>query len=256
MDLKLKGRNAAVLGGTRGIGRAIAETLAAEGAHVALCARNAAQCAEAEAALKATGVRALGRAADIADPASLSAFVAEAAKALGGLHILVSNASALDIGNSAQSWKNGLQIDVLGAVTAFEAALPHLREAAAATGDAAAIFIASVSAAEARTAQAYGAVKAALIHLAKGLARQHAGEKIRVNVVSPGTVYFKGGVWNMIEETMPEMYKSSLASNPTGRMGTPQEIADTAVFLASPRASFTTGANVIVDGAITTRVNF
>ena len=98
--------------------------------------------------------------------------------------------------------------------------------------------------------------KAALVHMAKGLARQYACKKIRVNVVSPGTVYFKGGVWNMVEQNMPKRYKEALARNPTGRMATPQEIANAAVFLASPATSFTTGSNLIVDGAISNRVNF
>ena len=101
-----------------------------------------------------------------------------------------------------------------------------------------------------------GPVKAALVHLAKGLARQYARKKIRVNVVSPGTVYFKGGVWNTIEQNMPKRYEEALARNPTGRMATPQEIANAAVFLASPASSFTTGSNLVVDGAVSNRVNF
>ncbi len=255
MDLQLKGKNAVVLGGTRGIGRAIADTLADEGANVALCARNADQVKEAAAALGAKGVKSFGATADMADGASLKAFVAKAGETLGGIDILVSNASALDMGMSEQAWKHGLEIDVLGAVNAVEAAQPFL-EKAAAKGDASIVFISSVSAAEARSAQSYGAIKAALIHYGKGLARQLAGKKIRVNVVSPGTIYFKGGVWHMVEQNMPDMYKATLAGNPLGRMGSPQEIANTAVFLSSPRSSFTTGANVIVDGGITQRVNF
>ena len=101
-----------------------------------------------------------------------------------------------------------------------------------------------------------GPIKAALVHMAKGLARQYAAKKIRVNVVSPGTVYFKGGVWNLVEQNMPKRYQDTLARNPTGRMATPQEIANAAVFLASPASSFTTGSNLIVDGAISNRVNF
>ena len=99
-------------------------------------------------------------------------------------------------------------------------------------------------------------MKAAQIHLAKGLARQHAGDHVRVNTVSPGTVYFKGGVWNMIEEHMPDLYKATMKRNPTGRMATPQDIANAAVFVSSPASSFTTGINMVVDGAISRRVNF
>jgi 3-oxoacyl-[acyl-carrier protein] reductase len=102
----------------------------------------------------------------------------------------------------------------------------------------------------------YGALKSALIHFVKGIARQEASKHIRVNAVSPGTVYFKGGIWNSIEEHMPDRFKEFMQRNPTGRMATPQEIANAAVFLASPASAFTTGINMLVDGAYTVRVNF
>jgi 3-oxoacyl-[acyl-carrier protein] reductase len=137
---------------------------------------------------------------------------------------------------------------------AFEAARPFLEASGEKNGDAAFVIISSIAAARADAASSYGPVKAALVHMAKGLARQYAGKKIRVNVVSPGTVYFKGGV--TIERNMPKRYEEALARNPTGRMATPQEIANAAVFLASPASSFTTGSNLVVDGAISNRVNF
>jgi 3-oxoacyl-[acyl-carrier protein] reductase len=256
MDLHLKGKKAIVLGGTRGIGRAIVETLIAEGAHVGLCARHADQVKDAVGALKLAGTNVVGAAVDIADGAALKTWIGEAGAALSGIDILVSNASALGIGAAEAAWHSGLKIDIMGAVNAFEAALPFLEKAAAAQGDASFVMISSVSAAEAQSASAYGAIKAALIHYAKGVAREHAKRKIRANVVSPGTVYFTGGVWNMIEQNMPDRFSAMIKANPLGRMGTPQEIADAAVFLASPVSSFTTGANLVVDGAITHRVNF
>jgi 3-oxoacyl-[acyl-carrier protein] reductase len=256
MDLQLKGKRAAVLGGTRGIGRAIAETLAAEGADVAVCARNASQVEEAVAALSKRGVRATGAAVDIAKAADLRTWIEDVARTFGGLDILISNASALTMGAHAEAWESLLKIDILGAMNSFEAARPHLEKSAAERGDAAFVMISSVSAAETQNANAYGAIKAALIHYAKGLSRECAKKKVRVNVVSPGTIYFKGGVWHMIEQNMPDRYNAAMKSNPTGRMGTPQEIANATVFLASPLSSFTTGANLIVDGAITQRVNF
>ena len=256
MDLGLKGKKAIVTGGTRGIGRAIAETLAAEGADIAICARNQDQVDEAVAALSAKGVKALGGVADISDGEGLKKWIAGAAAGLGGLDILVANASALQNGNTEKAWRACFEIDVLGAANAFEAALPFLTEAAKTSGDAAATFISSISAAESDSADAYGALKAAQIHLAMGLARQHAGDHVRVNTVSPGTVYFKGGVWNMIEEHMPDLYKATMKRNPTGRMATPQDIANAAVFVSSPASSFTTGINMVVDGAISRRVNF
>jgi 3-oxoacyl-[acyl-carrier protein] reductase len=254
--LGLKGKSAVILGGTRGIGRAIADTLAGEGTNVAICARNAAQVKDAVASLRDRGVRATGASVDILDGTALKSWIASAAGELGGIDLLFSNAGAMAQGGDPASWEQNFRLDVLGAVNAFEAARPFLEKAGERNGDAACVIISSVSAAQADVASSYGPVKAALIHMAKGLARQYAPKKIRVNVVSPGTVYFKGGVWNMAEQTAPERFKQALARNPTGRMATPQEIANAAVFLASPASSFTTGSNLIVDGAISSRVNF
>jgi 3-oxoacyl-[acyl-carrier protein] reductase len=256
MDLQLAGKNAVILGGTRGIGRAIAETLAAEGANVAVCARNADQVAEAVAALAKSGVKATGKSVDIMDGPALKAWIGEAADELGGIDILVSNAGAMAQGADPASWEQNFKLDVLGMVNAFDAARPFLLKAAAANGDASFVIIASVSAAEADNGSSYGPIKAALIHFAKGLARQYAGKHLRTNVVSPGTVYFAGGVWEMVEKNLPEMFKGAMERNPMGRMATPQDVANAAVFLASPVSSFTTGVNLLVDGAISRRVNF
>jgi 3-oxoacyl-[acyl-carrier protein] reductase len=256
MDLQLTGKNAVVLGGTRGIGRAIAETLAAEGANVAICARQADAVREAATALAAHGGRATGGAVDITDGAALKAWIATAGAELGGIDVLVSNAGAMAIGADPASWEQNFRLDVLGMVNAFDAAKPFLLEAAERRGDAVFVIISSVSAAETDNASAYGPIKAALVHYAKGLARQYAAKRVRANVVSPGTVYFEGGAWATVEANMPELFKATLARNPTGRMATPQEIADATVFLASPRSAFTTGVNLVVDGAISRRVNF
>jgi len=256
VDLHLKGKNAVILGGTRGIGRAIADTLAAEGANVAICARNPDQVRDAVAALKDKGIKATGAAVDIMDGAALKSWVEKSANELGGIDILVSNAGAMALGGDPASWEQNFKLDILGMVNAFDAAQPFLLKAAEANGDASFVIISSVSAAEADNASSYGPIKAALIHFAKGLSRQHAPKHVRTNVVSPGTVYFKGGVWNMIETQMPAVFKNAMERNPMGRMATPQDIANAAVFLASPVSSFTSGVNLMVDGSISRRVNF
>jgi 3-oxoacyl-[acyl-carrier protein] reductase len=256
MDFRLKGKNAVVLGGTRGIGRAIADTLAAEGANVAICARKDDEIKSTVAALKSKGVNATGGVVDITDAAGLKSWITKAGEELGGIDVLVSNAGAMAQGGDPASWESNFKLDVLGAVNAFDAAFPFLEKAAQKNKDAAFVIIASVSAAEADNASSYGPIKAALIHWAKGLARQHAKRGIRANVVSPGMVYFEGGVWNMVEKGNPEFFKQAVARNPTGRCATPQEIANAAVFLASPVSSYTTGINMLVDGTVSRRVNF
>jgi 3-oxoacyl-[acyl-carrier protein] reductase len=256
MDLQLEGKRAIVTGGSRGIGRAIAELLAAEGASVAICARGQSGVDEVVSALEAKGATAFGAAVDIADGPALKAWIRSSAERLGGLDILVSNASALTRGASEEDWKAMYDIDLMGAVRALEAARPFLEQAGADNGDAAFIITSSVSAAEASAPGAYGAIKAALIHFAKGVAREAAPRHLRCNVVSPGTVFFEGGVWGQTKEHAPDFFKMMIARNPTGRMATPEEIAAAAVFLASPRSAFTTGINLVVDGAISQRANF
>jgi 3-oxoacyl-[acyl-carrier protein] reductase len=191
MDLGLKGRNAIVLGGTRGIGRAIAGTLAGEGTNVAVCARNTDQITSTVAELKSQGVRATGIALDITDGAALKSWIAGVAQELGSIDMLFSNAGAMAQGGDPASWEQNFRLDVLGAVNAFEGARPFLEASGEKTGDTSFVIISSISAAQADTASSYGPIKAALVHMAKGLARQHAPKKIRVNVVSPGTVYFR-----------------------------------------------------------------
>ncbi len=248
MDLGLKGMRAVVTGGTKGIGRAIVETLAAEGAAVAFCARTKEDVAATQAELEGNGGRVLGQSLDIGDPQALKDWVGAAASGLGGIDIVVANVSALAIGSDEESWRRGFEIDLMGCVRLVEAAMPHLETSKAAS----IVGISSVSGREIDFAAGpYGAFKAALIHYVQGLANQLAGKGIRANTVSPGNTYFEGGVWNRIKDGNPELYRTALALNPTGRMGTPQEMANAVAFLASPAASFITGSNLVVDGALT-----
>jgi len=253
MDLGLKGLCAVVTGGTKGIGRAIAETLAAEGANVAICARNAGEVDAAVARLKAKGVKASGRKLDVGDGPALQAWVQDVAGEFGGVDIVVANVSALAIGQDEESWKKEFDVDLMGTVRLVNAAMPFLEKSRAAS----IVTVSSVSGREVDFAAGpYGTMKAAIIHYTQGLAFQLAGKGIRANTLSPGNTYFEGGVWHQIKQGNPKLYAEALALNPTGRMGTPQEMANAAVFLASPAASFVTGTNLVVDGALTRGVQF
>ena len=248
MDLQLQGRKALVTGGTKGIGRAIVECFADEGADVAFCARTEADVIATAKAVEERGVRAFGRALDVADAAALKGWVVDAAEALGGLDAVVANVSALAISPEEESWKTEFEVDLMHSVRVVEAALPWLERSDAAS-------IATISSVSGReidiVAGPYGVLKAAVVHYAQGLAYHLAGKGIRANTVSPGNTYFQGGFWHNAELNMPDLYGEVLAMNPTGRMGTAEEVAAAVVFLASPRASRISGTNLVVDGALT-----
>lgn len=248
MDLGLKGLRAVVTGGTRGIGLKIAETLASEGADVAICSRNADEVKIVAARLSEQGFATLGGCVDVADGRAISSWVQQAAGLFGGIDIVIANVSALSIGNDEESWKQGFDVDIMGTVRLINAAMPYLEKSKAPS----IVTIASVSGREIDFAAGpYGAFKAALTHYTQGLAYSLAPKGIRANTVSPGNTYFAGGVWETIEKNNPELFAASLAMNPTGRMATPQEIANAVAFLASPAASFIYGTNLVVDGALT-----
>jgi 3-oxoacyl-[acyl-carrier protein] reductase len=255
MELGLRGKKAIVTGATRGIGRAIADSLAAEGVELGICARSETAVREMEAAYRDKGIRLFGRSVDIADGEALKSWVSETSQALGGLDILVANASAMVDGNSEQAWRAAFEIDVLGVVRAIAAAMPFLEANASASGDACIVVVSSAGAGEAKYANAYTAMKAAQIQLVKGLAYEKAPKHVRVNAVSPGPVYFEGGIWSQIERQNPDMYKAYLGAIPTGRMATPEDVAKAVLFLTSSASSFTTGANMLIDGAYSSRVS-
>ncbi|GAA2550810.1 SDR family NAD(P)-dependent oxidoreductase [Mycolicibacterium diernhoferi] len=250
MDLGLTGKRFAVTGGTRGIGRAVVEGLLAEGARVAYCARTPESVSGAQAEL---GDGAVGTAVDVSDRAALTAWVNATAQDFGGLDGVVANVSALAIPESSDNWRSSFEVDMMGTVGLVDAALPLLE----ASGAGSIVTIASVSGREIDFAAGpYGAMKAAIIHYTQGLAFQLAGRGVRANTVSPGNTYFPGGVWPTIETEDPELFAQSLALNPTGRMATPREVANAVVFLSSAAASFITGTNLLVDGALTRGVQF
>jgi len=248
MDLQLRGRRALVTGGTKGIGRACVDLFADEGADVAFCARTEADVIATAKAVEEKGVRAFGRALDVADGPALQAWVVEAAETLGGLDAVVANVSALSIGDDEENWKAEIEVDIMHTVRVVHAALPYLEQS-----DAASITtVSSVSGREVDIAAgAYGVAKAAVVHYAQGLAYHLAPKGIRANSVSPGNTYFEGGFWHSAEQNMPDLYNMVLEMNPTGRMGTAEETAAAIVFLASPVASRISGTNLVVDGALT-----
>jgi 3-oxoacyl-[acyl-carrier protein] reductase len=179
--------------------------------------------------------------------------VEEAAGALGGVDIVVANVSALAIPDEPANWQASFDTDMMGTVRLVNAALPYLERSDAAS----IVTIASVSGREIDFAAGpYGTFKAAIIHYTQGLAYQLAAKGIRANSLSPGNTYFDGGVWQNIEQQNPDLFGTAIGLNPTGRMAKPEEIARAAVFLASPAASFMTGANLLVDGALTRGVQF
>ena len=198
---------------------------------------------------RAAGVgRAPGGGVDVGDAEALAAWVQTSADSFGGLDVVVANVSALAIPDTEENWQASLNVDLMHTVRLVRAAMPHLERSETAS----IIAISSVSGREIDfAAGAYGAMKAALVHYAQGLAYQLAGRSIRANTVSPGNTYFDGGVWARIERDDPALFAQALALNPTGRMGRPEEVARAAVFLASPAASFVTGTNLVVDGALT-----
>lgn len=253
MDLGLKGKVALITGSTKGIGRGIAEALAAEGCNLGICARNAEEVNKAVEELSATGVNVVGTTVDVSDGDSLANWVNLCTEQLGGVDIFVPNVSAGGADSSEDGWRANFEADMLSTWRGVQLVQPWLEK----SESGAIVVISSTAALEAFAgAVPYGAMKAALINYAGNLAQDLAPLGIRVNTVSPGPVFIEGGAWDQIKQAMPEIYEGTVANIPMGRMGSGQEIADTVTFLASPRSSFTTGTNVVLDGGFTKRLQF
>ncbi|NKQ54269.1 SDR family oxidoreductase [Amycolatopsis sp. K13G38] len=252
MDLGLKGRRALVTGASRGIGKVVADVLAREGCALALCARGKEQLSQVRDELEARRVRVFADVVDVGDPAAVRAFVEASAQNLGGLDIVVSNASPGSL-KGDDSWVDSVRGDLQAFAVLAEAARPHL----AGAGHGAIVAIGSTSALDVGMPSgpnSFGAIKAAVLHHASALAQAYAADGIRVNVVSPGPVEFAGGAWDQVRQGRPEVYDMVKNRVALRRFGDPAEVADAVAFLLSARASFCTGANLVVDGGLLTRV--
>jgi 3-oxoacyl-[acyl-carrier protein] reductase len=190
---------------------------------------------------------------DVAKHSDVRDFVRACAAQEQHIDVIVNNVSAMQIKNTTAGWADTFQTDMLGPFVMIEAALPHLE---AAKGNVISIGSVSGRDVDAIAPAPYGSIKAALIHYMASMAHSLAPKGVRVNTVSPGNIYFEGGVWEHIKDDKPDMYNKQLALNPTGRMGKPSEVADVVVFVASEKASFISGANIVVDGALCTGVQY
>lgn len=251
MDLKLKGLNALVVGGSKGIGRACVRLFAAEGANVAFCARGGDAVTALAGEVRDKGVKVFAGAVDVADKTAFNAWVESAAAALGGIDILVTCVTASGMKFDEDGFRQNFEIDVIGTYRAITAAMPHLK----ASSHASVVNIASIAAVEEFGGpQSFNSMKTATIVYLSQLSQAHHG--IRFNSVSPGPIYEKDGVWGWVEANMPEIFAATPKTIPAGRYGTPEEVAAAVAYLSSPAAAFVNGTNLVIDGGATKRVQF
>ncbi len=244
MELELRGRNAVVAGGSRGIGRSIALAFARAGANVSICARGEPALRATEAELRQCGRTVHAMSCDLGNGPAVSGYIEAAAKALGGIDVLVNNASGFGSSDDEAGWAASINVDLLSTVRASHAAVPHL-----ARNKGSIINISSTAGLKhsARNPP-YGAVKAALVQYTLTQAAKYAEKHIRVNCIAPGSIEFPGGSWERRKTTDPKLYASVFNRIRWGRLGTPDEVAYVALFFASSAASWVTGQTIAVDG--------
>jgi 3-oxoacyl-[acyl-carrier protein] reductase len=244
MAFDFDGKRVIVCGGSRGIGRSIALGFAEAGAAVSICARGAETLEKTRAEIARFGHHAHAGVCDLRDAAAIRRYIAEAGHALGGIDVLVNNASGFGNSDDQSGWDVSFAVDMMAIVHASHAALPSLKASRGAI-----VNTSSISALRPAARQPpYGAVKAAVIHYTNTQAAMYARDGIRVNGVAPGSIEFPGGVWARRKTEEPDLYNRILRSIPFGRLGYPEEVANVVLFLASPLASWITGQTIVVDG--------
>jgi 3-oxoacyl-[acyl-carrier protein] reductase len=237
--------NVVVMGGSRGIGHAVALGFAEQGAKVAVCARRQDALDTLARDVGQIGQTAYVATCDVGDAVAVSTFISNAAAALGGVDVLVNCASAMAAGSDDSVWSASFNIDLLGSVHATNAALSFLKGSAQAS----IVNMASIAALKAVPVRpAYGAIKAAVMHQTASSALALAADGIRVNCVVPGSTESSEGIWERIAQTNPGLYQDTRASIPLGRFARPEDIAKVVLFLASSDAAWITGQNIVVDG--------
>ena len=248
MNIDLTGKRVVVCGGSRGIGRSIALGFAAAGAGVSICARGAEALAAARDEIARFGGTAHAASCDLADGAAILRYIAEAAEALGGIDILINNASGFGSTDDEAGWEKSLTVDLQATVRATRAATPFLEQ----SDGGAIVNISSTSAfhPSVRTTP-YGVAKAAVIQYTRNRAAALAPQHIRVNCVAPGSIEFPGGSWERHKTNNPQLYNAILRGIPFGRLGHPEEVARVVLFLVSPLANWVTGQTIMVDGGQT-----
>ncbi len=251
MDLGLTGKKVLVTGSTKGIGRAIAEAFLAEGAHVAICARNAEEVATAVAELSARG-KVVGSPVDAGDAAALRSWVTSSAEQLGGIDVYVHNTSGKPA-RKLEQWINNFNIDLMALVHGVDAATSAL-----AAGGGSVISIGTTATAEhfGPGSGSYSALKSAVTNWTLGQAQVLGAQGIRCNVVSPGPIMVPGGDWDMIKNAMPPFFEATEKSHPGGHLGEASDVANAVVFLASAAAGHINGVNLTVDGGFLKRIDF